>query len=229
MVTRFHLKIIAIVTMFIDHLAAVFYPVLYSENDFMLSDYYMLMRNIGRIAFPIFLFLFVVGYYQTKNRKIILRNLFIFALISEIPFLLAFKEPSHHNVMWTFLIIGISLSIWDYFKKFHPFIIYLSWLLLALVTSFVAGFCGVDYEFIAVIMAYLIALFPHSQLLAAITVFVGGIVQNNLMYAFASFSCIFILLVNLKKESPRLKYFFYIFYPAHLIVLVLLREILFGG
>lgn len=229
MVTRFHLKIIAIVTMFIDHLAAVFYPVLYSDNNFMLTDYYMLMRNVGRIAFPIFLFLFVIGYYQTKNRKIVLRNLFIFAIISELPFLWAFQEPNHHNVMWTFLIIGISLSIWDYFKRFHPIIIYISWLLLGIAASFMTMVCGVDYEYIAVWMAYLIALFPNSQLLGAITVFVGGIVQNNLMFAFASFSCIFILLVNLKKESPRLKYFFYIFYPVHLIVLVLLREILLGG
>lgn len=223
MVSRFHLKMLAIITMFVDHFAAVFHEFFDQSVDG--YGLYLSLRNIGRIAFPIFLYLFVVGYYQTANRSKNLLLLLISAIVSEIPFQLAFKESSHHNIFWTFLIIGISLSAWDYLKKIPGFS-FVSWLLLFIISGFVADYLGVDYGSIATGMAFLIALFPNSQLLAGITVFVGGIVQNNFWLAFASFSCVFIWLVNLNKKCWRLKYFFYIFYPLHLIVLILFREFL---
>ena len=74
--TSFVLKIIAIITMFIDHLGyAVF-------NRFSPLNF------IGRISFPIFAFQISEGYIHTKNVKKYLARLFIFSLISQIPFYL---------------------------------------------------------------------------------------------------------------------------------------------
>lgn len=101
-VTGSTLKIIAIVTMLIDHTAAV----LLGNN--------MIMRMIGRIAFPIFIFLLVEGAIHTRNKIKYALRLSLFALISEIPFDLAFSnEPfffGYQNVFFT-LAIGMFMII----------------------------------------------------------------------------------------------------------------------
>lgn len=87
------LKIIAIVTMLIDHIAAtVIIRILkfggYNDGLYQL---YRVMRNIGRIAFPIFCFLLVEGFMHTRDREKYALRLGCFAAVSEIPFDLAFN------------------------------------------------------------------------------------------------------------------------------------------
>ena len=94
------LHIIAMVLMLCDHLWGTIVP----GNDW--------LTCIGRLAYPIFAFMIVEGYFHTKNLKKYVLRLFIFALISEIPFNLATSgriiNPVHQNVLWTFLIaIGV--------------------------------------------------------------------------------------------------------------------------
>ena len=80
--STFVLKLTAIIAMVIDHVAAVFIP----YNSWL----YLPCRLIGRIAFPIFAFLLVEGFYHTRNIRKYLTRLGVFALISELPFDLAF-------------------------------------------------------------------------------------------------------------------------------------------
>lgn len=80
--TTTRLKAIAIISMLIDHIGAIFIP----GN----TPVYMVFRGIGRLAFPIFAFLIVEGFYHTRSVKKYLLRLGSFALISEIPFDLAF-------------------------------------------------------------------------------------------------------------------------------------------
>ena len=99
------LKTVAVITMLIDHIGAgIVYPMLLngltlfslSFNESVLV--YRILRIIGRTAFPIFCFLLVEGFFHTKNRKLYALNLFVFALLSEIPFDLALipaNEFSH--------------------------------------------------------------------------------------------------------------------------------------
>ncbi len=137
------LKIIAIITMFIDHVgAAVFEPYIYDylENngpdqakaaicsklpwfwaDWMgnvdaLSNIDMTLRSIGRIAFPIFCFLLVEGFLHTHDLKKYLTRLFAFALISDIPFDLAFFGKirlDHQNVFFTLFFGVLALAAMD--------------------------------------------------------------------------------------------------------------------
>ena len=81
--STFTLKIIAIIAMLIDHTGAILFP---GEMTF---------RIIGRIAFPIFVFLLVEGFYHTKNYKKYLTRMGIFALISEIPFDIGFYNYNY--------------------------------------------------------------------------------------------------------------------------------------
>jgi len=127
--TGYGLKIIAMVTMFIDHVgAAVLERWLYADfpaeltvaaynawHDLHATGFliYDMMRVIGRIAFPIYAFLLVEGVLHTADIRKYIRNLFLFALISEVPFDLAFRQkivdPSHQNVMFTLLTSALML------------------------------------------------------------------------------------------------------------------------
>ena len=110
------LKYIAMVTMIIDHIGA-------SGLIFLMFSpltsvrLYHIARMIGRVSFPIYLFLLVEGFVHTKDIKKYIIRLTIFAVLSEIPFDLAFwggvVNIQHQNVMWSLLICVVML----YFMK----------------------------------------------------------------------------------------------------------------
>lgn len=153
--TGYHLKLIALITMAIDHLAAVVIwriyaasfgirPGLYyseywqdkvivwmAEHQEMMYTIYEWMRYIGRMAFPIYCFLLVEGFLHTKNVKKYAGRLAIFAFISEVPFDLAVEGQwmtfACSNVFFT-LVLGL-LAIWalSYVEKFHEFWVEKMW------------------------------------------------------------------------------------------------------
>ena len=90
------LHILAMAFMLCDHL----WGTIVSGNEW--------LTCIGRLALPIFAFLLVEGYFHTKNLKKYAGRLFIFALISEIPFNLMMGGsiffPIHQNILFSFLI-----------------------------------------------------------------------------------------------------------------------------
>lgn len=150
-VTGSTLKIIAIITMFIDHVgASVVEPYLYRYLDPMGTDYCKAMicskaswlwmnwmgdrefvynldltlRSIGRIAFPIFCFLLVEGFLHTHNLKKYLFRLGLFAFISDVPFDLAFFGNiglSHQNVFFTLFLGVLALAMIDHASKKESF------------------------------------------------------------------------------------------------------------
>lgn len=109
------LKFIAVFSMLIDHIAAsvLLNPLVNANSAFMISLAHV-MRMFGRLAFPIFCFLLIEGFLHTKNRKKYALRLALFALISEIPFDLAFSyksfDFSYQNVFFT-LLIGLLVMI----------------------------------------------------------------------------------------------------------------------
>ena len=103
-VTSFVLHLLAMGTMLCDHLWGTVIP----GNDW--------LTCVGRLAFPIYAFMLVEGYFHTRNLKKYVLRLLIFALISEIPFDLAMGStwfyPIHQNVLWSFL-ISLGLIHWN--------------------------------------------------------------------------------------------------------------------
>lgn len=108
-ISGYWLKLIAVISMLIDHTSAVIL-----EQIPGLENPAFLMRIIGRLAFPIYCFLLVEGFYHTRSRAKYAGRLFLFALISEVPFDLAFSRRmwdfSSNNVFFT-LLFGL-LVIW---------------------------------------------------------------------------------------------------------------------
>ncbi len=95
-ITSMALHIMAMIFMLCDHLWGTIIP----GNDW--------LNCIGRIAFPIFAFMLVEGYFHTKDIRKYVYRLLLFAVLSEIPFDLAMGSrvfyPVHQNVLWSFLI-----------------------------------------------------------------------------------------------------------------------------
>lgn len=105
----FVLHILAMIFMLLDHLWATVVP----GNQW--------MTCVGRLAFPIFAFMIVEGYYHTHNLKRYVLRLLVFALISEIPFDLMYGStvfyPFHQNVLWTFLLAIGCIVLIDKVRK----------------------------------------------------------------------------------------------------------------
>ncbi len=117
------LKHIAIITMLFDHIGygivgRYILPIYGSSFDTL----YVLLRETGRLAFPLFCFLIAEGAIHTSNRARYLLNLSVFALISEIPFDLLYIRkvfyPENQNVFFT-LSLGLSaIFVYDLVRKY---------------------------------------------------------------------------------------------------------------
>ncbi|MCQ2467832.1 MAG: conjugal transfer protein TraX [Clostridia bacterium] len=107
-VTSAMLHIIAMLFMLSDHMWSTLLPT------------QVWMTCIGRIAFPIFAFMLVEGYFHTRSFKKYLLRMLIFALISEIPFNLMMGgviNPFDQNVMWTFLLALLGMKLMELIKR----------------------------------------------------------------------------------------------------------------
>lgn len=205
----FSLKIIAIITMLIDHIGAVLFP---GE---------MVFRYIGRIAFPIFIFLLVEGFYHTRDvRKYEIRML-IFALISEIPFDLAFSgtafERYYQNVFFT-LVIGLVMM--DLMKRWEG----ISWKQVCVLIAclVLAELLCTDYGAAGILLIFTFYRFREKPVVKIIiTAVIALVCFAGVIECFCLFAFIPILLYNGKK-GPSLKYVFYAFYPVHLTILSLI-------
>lgn len=118
--TAFHLKLIALTTMIIDHVAAVFpFPTLADS----------LLRGIGRIAFPIYAFLIAESCRYTRSREKYLLRLGLFALLSELPFDRVFYPRLLQifgfgknflmatNVFYTMFLAVACIHIWETLRR----------------------------------------------------------------------------------------------------------------
>lgn len=104
------LKVIAIISMLIDHVnKSLIYPNLVSNYGF-LTRVSNLFDIIGRIAFPLFCYLLVEGFFKTRSRKKYLFNLLLFGVISEVPFDM-FTTASFFNMNWNNVMFTLALVL----------------------------------------------------------------------------------------------------------------------
>ncbi|MDR7870376.1 MAG: TraX family protein [Tissierellaceae bacterium] len=215
----FILKIIALISMIIDHYGAIFH----SDIE--------LYRIIGRSAFPIYCFLLVEGYTHTSDVKRYLKRLFIFAIISEIPFDLAFYgkiEFLHQNIFFT-LSIGL-LAIYlidDNGRKFN-----FSRTTVYIGTCLIATLFFVDYSFIGIIYIlqfYQIRNLPNAKglLNVALIMFLINLFSAGWIQQFSLLALPIIYLHNgkLGLKNKFIQFFFYAAYPLHLMIFYIVNLI----
>ena len=229
------LKMIAVITMLIDHMGASLIGPLRSklpDGSSIRYFCYMIyphMRNIGRLAFPIFCFLLVEGFLHTHNTRNYAKRLFIFALISELPFDYAFSNQliyrSHQNVYFTLLIgllVMMGMSFFEHRQSTSSLDRYINLLMqiaVAVLGLWIARYLRTDYSYKGV---FLIIVLYSLRLDRRIQAIFGAIAIS--WEAAAPLAFIPIWFYN-GKRGRQMKYFFYWFYPVHLLILGFLRHV----
>lgn len=240
------LKWIALVTMFIDHTGAAVVERLLSETSpAWLTALYFVLRIIGRLAFPIYCFLLAEGFAHTHSRPKYLARLAVFALVAEVPFDLATHGlvyyPDYQNVFFT-LALGLA-AIWGLERFAGRPALQAGAVLLAGLGGF---FLRTDYGFFGVGLICVFYLFRQSPRrgravaawmlvgmpLYSMTQYIGLDLQGLPVWALAFnavlnsaiewpglFSLLLIRRYNGQRGGGMPKYFFYAFYPAHLLAL----------
>lgn len=232
------LRFIAMAFMLLDHMWATLVP----GNNW--------MTYIGRMAMPIFAFLIAEGYAHTRSVKNYKKRLFIFGLISEIPFNLMVSGSAffifHQNVMFTLLIGLYAIEAVERMKK-NPSpgnLIKNVFILMGL--SILATILFVDYNLMGVATVVLfhitrkaklgklwqftgmffLNIVWHKGLMIPITL--GSLQFEFSTQGFALFSLLLIWLYNGRKGSSNkvVQYFGYAFYPLHMIVLYLIWRLI---
>lgn len=219
------LKYIAFASMFIDHFnKAIITPFLTGSGPLNLIT--AIFDILGRIAFPIFCFFIVEGFFKTKSRRKYLRNLLIFAIISEIPYDMfqsaVFINTWSQNILWGLALGLFTIMIIDKLKeriKKRPLWIFVLIFIVAL-SSLISMLISADYEYYAIIIIYIYYLFYDKRLLAS---GLGYLVIIKEIYSILGFATV--LLYNGEKGKQN-KIFNYLFYPVHLLVLGIIRMVL---
>ena len=222
----FHLKLIAICTMLIDHMGYTLFPGV------------MWLRCVGRVAFPIFCFLIAEGCVYTHDRKKYAARLLVFALLSEIPYNLMNSgmiwDPYDQNVLWTLLTGALVCWLIDWaLKKCTPLSFVLTgaamvaayWLLEAFRTDYggwgmllVAAFYGVHRAPSGAVVKMIAQAFG----LAFFSIGVMGGYLSIELWSLAALVPIWLYNGQRGFSNKAVQYGFYAFYPVHILILSLI-------
>lgn len=244
------LKNTAYVTMLIDHFFVILFLNYMRLNTVdgrwnpRLEPIYRAGRAVGRISFVLFTFLIVESFFYTRSRVWFLMRLFVFALLSEIPFDLALSgtpfDWSGQNIYWTLFLGVLVLILWDYLSHYGSVLAVAGRWAVLLAGCLAAFFGSTDYRFMGVLLIFAMYRTREKeggvQFMAAGLVMLFGTWTANLiryagiysadylfrfslreMYGLSAFLLIF--LYNGKKGRQLPKAFYYGFYPVHLLIL----------
>lgn len=221
------IKIIAVISMLIDHTAAGILPQYITTQQGAVFNAYMIMRFIGRLGFPIFCFLLVEGFEHTRSVKKYAGRLLLFALISEVPFDLLFKgkilEFTYQNVYFTLFIGLVVMAACRFIENNEKIYVSLKSVLCIAVTiagMVVAQLLKTDYAAVGVfciMILYFTRLKKSTQIIAGCIAFAWELTAPLAFIPIGFYN---------HKRGLKMKYFFYAFYPAHLLILYLIRETL---
>ena len=228
------LHIIAMTFMLMDHLWATLLPA---------QEW---LTCVGRLAFPIFAFMTVEGYFHTHDLRKYLRRMLVFALLSEIPFDLMYGGtwfyPVHQNVIWTLLLGLLGIHLMEKARKKQKLALYVLTVVLVVTSGAVLGTLGmVDYYGAGVLTMFVFYLFRGrkwwcflGQFLALYWVNVE--LLSGLMYPVSIFGTevelcqqglallalipIWFYRGRQGYHSKPFQYACYAFYPVHMFVIV---------
>lgn len=217
------LKYIAFLSMLIDHVnKALIYPNLNGGALNTVSDIFDIL---GRIAFPIFIFLLVEGFFKTRSRWKYLMMLLIFGVISEVPFDMfttaTFFQPNWNNIMFTLAMVLVMIWVIDILREKMETLPKVLWYLLSFlivaVMCLLAMKASVDYEYHAMLIGYFYYIFYKKPALAIPFNFLS---MYKEVWALLGYG--FVLTYN-GERGRQYKIINYLFYPVHLLILGTLR------
>jgi len=208
-------KWIAIITMTVDHVGVILYPE------------FEVLRLIGRLSFPLFAYLLILGSETTRNVRNYFIRLFVFALISQVPFFLALDNGPFDSLN-IFFTLSAGLLFIHFFKKTS--LLVLAPVVAALVLPF-------DYSIYGIaVIGSMYILNENTKLGVAALIMLNTLFLVPWNIQFLSISAIPLIVLH-KNGSLKItrettegfkiplwrKYFFYVYYPLHLTLLYILK------
>ena len=225
------LKLIAVVSMLCDHaairlLAYGLIPALYAVGEDALAErwnqVFWILRSAGRMAFPIYVFLLTEGFCHTRDRSRYALRLGVFAFISEIPFdLLVYGKiwnTHSQNIFFTLFLGVLMLTAVDWIgRNTDAALAQYRQMAVIVAAALLAWFLRTDYDAAGIM---LIAVLFWFRLAAAEfrPIYIPG-----LAVAFFLIRC-----YNGTRGTWNGKWFFYLVYPLHLLVLYGISKMVFG-
>lgn len=222
--TNNQLKIIAMISMVIDHIGVYFFPSV------------TWLRIIGRISFPIYAYLIAEGCRHTKNRTKYLGIIGVMGILFQIVFFV-FMKSLYQGILVTFslsIIIIFSIEALIKGKGTKDRILAIFGLGFALFVGFVCprlfadqGFV-IDYNIWGISLPVIMYFTPSKKLRVVFLVLfitLMALMARPIQW-WALMSVPFIALYNGERGRAKMKYFFYIFYPLHLVLLFLIKIII---
>ncbi len=213
----FVLKIIGLITMFLDH-----YQFMIGGSE--------IFRIIGRVAFPIFAFTLSEGYVHTRNLKKYLLRIFCFAVGIQILFIL-FGYGGIVNIFFTLFFGLVAIYILNLKKDLvkEPFMKVIKVILIAGILYF-AQVLQLDYGAYGILLIMIFNAFRNDKLkilMSFLALNMFNIIFPNVFQIidtqiFSLISLIFIFMYNGEK-GKSIRYFFYLFYPVHFFILGVIK------
>ncbi len=221
----FIIKVIAYISMFLDHIK---YAIPETQN--------FITIFLGRIAFPLFAFLLTEGYVHTKNLRKYYIRLTIFALVSQLPFMLFLSIFSENifklNVLFTLLLGLMAINLYDKFESKNMKLVGIAGFIIF---AYLGCILKVDYSWYGVLLVILLYMFKKKKILLTISVLILNIIymlnkyvgwninlieiNHYILFICMNIPLIFILLYD-GKQGKKINYiFYYLIYPIHFIIL----------
>lgn len=185
------LKIMAVATMLIDHIGAIFENKLYAALPFLNADGFEILRVIGRIAFPLFAFMIAEGAGKTKSIYKYLGRLLAFAFVSEVPFQLAVNHPAtfrdlvfsdHRNVFFTLFLGLLCIFIYEKLREYK--LEFLAFAALFIAAWAAESLIKSDYGAAGVLAIFLFYIFLHAPKAVRYAGIALTVLFLSLMFAF---------------------------------------------
>ncbi len=204
LLTNNQLKIIALISMTIDHIGVQLFPNV------------IILRIIGRLAFPIFAYMIAEGAKYTKNRKKYLLTISMTALLCQVVYYFA-ERSLDQCILVTFSLSIILIYIIDRRNIILSFLSIIACFLLTYVVN-------IDYGFIGIMMSVILYLADtkEKKLIIATTILLFMSLNISGLQRYSLLSIPLLALYNGKRGKLNLKYLFYIYYPLHLAVIYLI-------
>ncbi|MBD2859531.1 hypothetical protein IB286_10995 [Spongiibacter sp. KMU-158] len=232
--TSFQLKIIALLSMIIDHIGLFFFP------------QFEIFRIVGRLAFPLFAWLVANGAQHTRDLKQYVFRLALLALVAQPPFWFANKAIGAPNlILNTVFTLCLGLLVIGAIKRFKNRWI---WLAMAVACSSLAAIFNTDYGIAGVLSVAAFYIFRnHFKVMLAAQGLLLGVapllihllqtkhsVDLSRFYfsspiEFWSLAALVLIYFRNKNGSPHLKYLFYIIYPLQYVIILLVYTFLVYG
>lgn len=211
------LKIIAMVTMLIDHVA--YYLIPHGTIP------YLVMRMVGRIAFPIFAYYLATGYRRTSNINKYMARMFVFALVTQVPFYFFAHGDFYLNVMFTFSMALLMLRLYEKNN------------LLWVVVLFLADVLNMDYGAYGLLIVLIFYLFADNKKKTFVMILILSLIYNSLSaldhgniqwdYYIQTLCVLAVPIIYFDFKLIRInKYISYLFYPVHIGIIVLIEKLL---